>query len=116
MNIGIRTTFVCLLVLIGAWNAVAQTAPKVIRLGATEEYQTEGNGSSEAGRHLAEAVATRNILKDAATELRNFDEVKVIPLKVGQFDALLPAILEVKQEAVQSSKVRVTLRIDPSDV
>src|SRR5262249_46185584 len=56
--------------------------------------------------------------------LRNRDEVKGIPLKAGQLEAFLPAILEIEQGPIQSSrqgnrttyKVTVTTTLEPSQL
>jgi len=122
MNIKIEIALLWLL--ISAWPAAAQSVRSIIQLEATGEYRTIASEASEAGKQLAVIAARQNLLRDAATRLRNNDEVKAVPLKPGELEALLPAILEIHQGRVQSriegtaanNSVTVTVRAEPSQI
>ncbi len=121
MNLKTATFFACLLVLTGLLPAQAQSESKNVQLDATGEFRSTDSEISDSGRKLAVAIARRNLLRDAATYVRDIDEVRASPLKPGQIDAFLPAILEIKQGVVRSEKqangtvykASVTVRSEP---
>jgi len=91
------------LILALASPAAAQTPNVVIRASAA--YRIAGSDALNTGRKLAVAMARRKLLQDAATQLQNVVEVKAIPLRANQLEALLPAILELEEESTKSERI-----------
>ena len=114
----------CLAILIVSWTANAQSASSTVQLDATGEYRIATNVAAETGTQLASAIARQSLLREAAAQLRNSEDIKAVPLKTGQLDALLPAILEVYLGAVKfdrqgnatTYRVTVTTHLVPSQI
>ncbi len=112
----------CLLILIVAWPANAQSGSKSIQLDATGEYRTAASDSIETGNQLAVVIARRSVLISAMAGLRNDEAMKAVRLKPGQLEAFIPAILEIESSPVQTAKqgnatthrVSVTVRLEPT--
>ena len=73
----------CLLTLIGAWSANAQSGPNSIQLEATGEYRSATSDSIETGKQLAVAIARREVLRSSAARLRNSEGCSIEARSTG---------------------------------
>src|SRR5262245_58844594 len=108
MKTGLKSFFVITLVMTCTWTNLSQTEKMDLR--ATGEHRIASSETVQFAEALATLTARHQLLKEAGKRLRDLPEIKAIPLKNDQVDALASTIVEVQtlhDDKADSSLYRV---------